>query len=268
MPDAQGRWDDLSLRVASGVAVLAVGLGAVWLGGPWFMALLMVVTGAIVWEMGGMLAPALSRTGHWQLVGISVGALFVAILLPVWLSLPVFGVAVLVATRTLGENKALYAAFNAFLLIAAFGLFLHHREFGLTWMLWLALVVIVTDVAGYFAGRAFGGPKFWPALSPKKTWSGTLAGWVAAAGVGIVFMLITPAGPETVVYSVVLSFASQLGDLAESWAKRRTGVKDSGQLIPGHGGVWDRFDGMLGAALVLVIIEQLTWFPPSLPGPL
>ena len=95
---------------------------------------------------------------------------------------------------------------------------------------------MATDVAGYFAGRIIGGPKFWPAVSPKKTWSGTAAGWIAAAIVGLFFAPHLP-GP-TVLLSVVLSFASQMGDAAESALKRRTGVKDSSNLIPA---AWRRF---------------------------
>src|SRR5690606_1989766 len=103
------------------------------------------------------------------------------------------------------------------------------------WLFWLVFVVIATDVAGYFAGRAFGGPKFWPGVSPKKTWSGTAAGWMAAALVGAVFLSITTAGRDLIWISACVAFASQLGDIAESAVKRRMGVKDSSALILGHG---------------------------------
>ena len=129
-------------------------------------------------------------------------------------------------------------------------------------MLWLALVVIVTDVAGYFAGRFIGGPKFWPRVSPKKTWSGTVAGWVGAGVVGLIFMAQPGVGAEVVGISIAISMASQMGDIAESAMKRKMGVKDSSNLIPGHGGVFDRFDGMLGASVFLLMIEQIVDFPP------
>ena len=125
------------------------------------------------------------------------------------------------------------------------------------------LVVVVTDVAGYFAGRIIGGPKFWPAVSPKKTWAGTTAGWLAAAVVGVVFGIGSGVMGTLVLASVLLSFASQLGDIAESAIKRRVGVKDSSTLIPGHGGLLDRFDGMLGAALALLLLEVGFGFPWS-----
>ncbi|MEM6897415.1 MAG: phosphatidate cytidylyltransferase, partial [Pseudomonadota bacterium] len=128
-------------------------------------------------------------------------------------------------------------------------------------IIWLILVVVITDVAGYFAGRAFGGPKFWPAISPKKTWSGTVAGWVGAAILGAIFLTFTNAGRDLVWISVLVSFASQMGDITESALKRRMGVKDSSTLIPGHGGLFDRFDGLLGAALVMLLAALIVDVP-------
>ena len=112
-----------------------------------------------------------------------------------------------------------------------------------------------------FAGRIFGGPKFWPRFSPKKTWSGTVAGWIAAAGIGLIFLRISTAGIDLLWISALLAFASQLGDIAESAIKRQAGVKDSSNLIPGHGGLMDRFDGLLGAALFMLLVAQLTDVP-------
>jgi phosphatidate cytidylyltransferase len=131
----------------------------------------------------------------------------------------------------------------------------------MAWLIWLVLVVVVTDIAGYFAGRIIGGPKFWPAVSPKKTWSGTIAGWVCAAIVGMVFLRFTTAGPDLPWISAALSLASQLGDIAESAIKRRMGVKDSSHLIPGHGGLLDRFDGLLGASLLMLLVALIVIVP-------
>ena len=119
---------------------------------------------------------------------------------------------------------------------------------GIFLVVWLICVVVATDVAGYFAGKAIGGKKFWPSISPKKTWAGILAGWAAAAVVGGLM-----GGEELAAISVFMSFASQLGDIAESAIKRRSGVKDSSNLIPGHGGLLDRFDGLIAANLVVLI---------------
>ena len=114
---------------------------------------------------------------------------------------------------------------------------------------------------GYFAGRSLGGPKFWPAISPKKTWSGTVAGWVGAALVGLGFVVFTGAGWGLIVLSPLVSFAGQMGDIAESWIKRRTGVKDSSRLIPGHGGVLDRFDALIGAVVLVMLLGLILPLP-------
>ena len=137
------------------------------------------------------------------------------------------------------------------ILLACLSLILLELRYGITPILWLVCVVVASDVAGYFAGRAFGGPKFWPAISPKKTWSGTVAGWVGAVLVGLGFMLAGQGGLALVLLSPFVAFAGQMGDIAESWFKRRAGVKDSSNLIPGHGGFLDRFDALIFAAVVV-----------------
>ena len=101
-----------------------------------------------------------------------------------------------------------------------------------------------------------GGAKFWPAVSPKKTWSGTVAGWVLAGLFGLYFMQVTGVS-WSVPVAILVAFGAQMGDIAESWVKRRLGVKDSSQLIPGHGGFLDRFDGFVGGAAVFGLMTAL-----------
>jgi phosphatidate cytidylyltransferase len=136
-------------------------------------------------------------------------------------------------------------------------------RYGVGPILWLVMVVVASDVAGYFAGRALGGPKFWPTISPKKTWSGTLAGWVGAALVGLGFVLAGQGGWVLVVLSPLVAFAGQMGDITESWFKRRVGIKDSSNLIPGHGGFLDRFDALIFAA---VVVGAMTLVAPGIWG--
>ena len=109
-----------------------------------------------------------------------------------------------------------------------------------------------------FCGKYFGGRKFWPAVSPKKTWSGTAGGWVAATLTGVVCVLAINLPPDIIWISVFVSMFSQGGDIVESALKRQMKIKDSSQLIPGHGGVFDRFDGMLGAG-ALCFLVAITW---------
>lgn len=253
-------FSDLATRMATGAVLAAVGLAAVWAGGWWFSALVIVVVATLVWELVRMLggdmrlALALGGLGALAILATKLAPLPVALVLV--LSVPA------VAMATLARNRRLFVVMIAVILLAGFGLILHRDSFGLVWMLWLVLLVAATDIFGYFAGRIIGGPKFWPRVSPKKTWSGTIAGWVGAALIGWAFMAATGAGAELIWISVALSLASQMGDIAESALKRHVGVKDSSNLLPGHGGVYDRFDGMLGAAFLLVIVESLTGFPP------
>jgi len=137
-----------------------------------------------------------------------------------------------------------------------------HPRLGLVAILWMFAVVWLTDIAAYFAGRRFGGPKLWPRVSPKKTWSGFFGGLVAGVAAGGIVVLVAGrfgvAAPVSfaivVLLSAVASVLSQLGDLGESALKRRFGAKDSGVLIPGHGGVMDRLDGFWAAAALIGLV--------------
>jgi len=142
---------------------------------------------------------------------------------------------------------------------AAFLLLRQAEPFGIVSILFILAVVWGTDIAAYFGGRAFGGPKLWPAVSPKKTWSGALSGLLASAIAGALTLNMADAGSfaQGLVLALPLSIAAQGGDLFESAMKRKFGVKDSGRIIPGHGGVLDRVDGLFGASAMAWIIAVL-----------
>jgi phosphatidate cytidylyltransferase len=132
-------------------------------------------------------------------------------------------------------------------------------EFGLYHTVWLIGIVVVTDTAGYLVGRIIGGPKIFPRISPKKTWSGVLAGWVA---VGLFsWLFVENIAPQSLFIkflsiSILLSVSSQIGDMIQSHLKRKSDVKDSSGLLPGHGGFMDRFDGFVGAMVVTGLIFE------------
>jgi phosphatidate cytidylyltransferase len=132
------------------------------------------------------------------------------------------------------------------------------QVWGFSALMFVLLIVWVTDIGGYFAGRGLGGPKLWPRVSPKKTWAGAIGGFVAslvvAAGFGAFGVGKTA---PLLVLGAVLSIASQLGDLFESAVKRRFGVKDSSHIIPGHGGLLDRLDGFVAAVVLAAIFGVL-----------
>jgi phosphatidate cytidylyltransferase len=119
----------------------------------------------------------------------------------------------------------------------------------------LLAVVSGTDTGAYFAGRTIGGPKLWPAISPNKTWAGAVGGLAMGlvAGLAVAAVFAVPVGPPLVAVAAVLSIAAQAGDLFESWVKRRFGAKDSGNIVPGHGGLMDRVDGLTFAAALAVL---------------
>ncbi|MBQ2263116.1 MAG: phosphatidate cytidylyltransferase [Loktanella sp.] len=254
------KWDDLTIRFASGAAMTLIGAVGVILGGVWFQMLVVFVSAVMVWELWMMIRPAEPTKG--MLLAALVASVMSGQLtydsnwaLLMFLIAPVIG-----ATQLRTEIKTFFI-FAFGIQIAGWGLVHFRNDFGFTWILWLMVVVIVTDIFGYFAGKAIGGPKFWPAISPKKTWSGTAAGWLGAALVGYIFTLFTNVGLVIIPLSMALSLAGQMGDIAESALKRRMKVKDSSTLIPGHGGLFDRFDALLGGAIFMIVIADIFDIP-------
>lgn len=255
-----GKFADLAPRIATAVVLVAVGGAAVWAAGVWFAVLISAISGVMIWELARMLGADQGRSlGLGTLAG---AALMVAWAVPLGLALPLMLAVPMAGIALLRVHRRIFLTFSIAIVFAGLGLILHLTNFGLIWMLWLVGVVAASDIAGYFAGRIIGGPKFWPAISPKKTWSGTVAGWFAAGFVGWLVMQKTGVGVELIGISVALAMMAQLGDIAESAVKRKVGVKDSSNLLPGHGGLFDRFDAMLGAAVLLFLIESVSEFPP------
>lgn len=251
------RWTDLRTRILSAVVLSAMGLAAIWLGGPVFVAFVSLICGAIIWEVA-----VLHQARYPVILAATSGSvLALCTHLPFGFIAPLFAGLGLVAAGQAPAHKVRFCVIVGWVMVGAFAMLLMRTGVGMGWIVWLILVVIATDVAGYFAGRRYGGPKFWPAVSPKKTWSGTIAGWLAAACVGLVFMPVLEWNWSLVPLSVVISFAGQMGDIAESALKRRINVKDSSQLIPGHGGVFDRFDAMLGASAAAFVFKATGLLP-------
>lgn len=265
-PAPAGRWHDLRTRLLSAIVMIAVGAVEIWVGGPAFAGLVVLLTGGMIWELARISAPT-RRKSAWVLA--LLGA--IALLLP-FLSASASANAALLAPAlafalTPRRDRRLTAAWAAAVMLAGYSLVTLREVAGTEAVLWLLLVVIASDVMGYFVGRIVGGPKFWPAMSPKKTWSGTIAGWVGAAAVAGGFVAIGHANPVLILASPVIAFAGQMGDIAESWLKRRAGIKDSSNLIPGHGGLLDRFDALTGAAVAVMALGLILNLPLPQPAP-
>jgi phosphatidate cytidylyltransferase len=261
MTVAEGHWGDLSRRLVTGGATAILGFWIMWLGGHPFHALVALVAGLMVWEIGRMAGATDSAIACGLVGGLALLLLVTfrdAYMLPLLLAPAAAGFLLFKSNRATG---ALYCTA---ILVGGYGLAVLRDDHGFVWVVWLVLVVIVSDIMGYFVGKSIGGPRFWPSVSPGKTWSGTIAGWAGAALVGLAFVLLANAGLELIALSVLAAIAGQAGDVAESALKRRAGVKDSSGLLPGHGGMCDRFDSMLGASLFTLAAGQVIEFPPGI----
>lgn len=186
-----------------------------------------------------------------------------ALLLAVFVGAQILMVAHVLVGRERIEDGAQYAQgmMPGFLLVGICApqlIVLSAHPLGVHLIWWIAGVVIVNDAAAYFIGRSLGRTKMAPALSPNKTVEGSIAGYVLGAGAGLLFGALFLGGllgtPALIISSLLVVFSAQAADLSKSYLKRLRGVKDTGAFFPGHGGVLDRFDGMIGAAPVVVFV--------------
>jgi phosphatidate cytidylyltransferase len=261
---------DLPIRFAMGVVMVGVALVATTFGGWWFRALVGAAAALMLVEWADM--HRVPRLWAWLTALLATAALigaaeyfyaaaeqidelpddltgaafadnwrgFAAMLAPALL-------AVLFSRRIVMGWGVLYIGIPAFALLS------------LSWVwetlvLWLFFIVWATDITAYFAGRTIGGPKLAPRISPNKTWAGLIGGMVGAGLIGWATATWFEMEPLFLWLGAPLGAIAQAGDLYESWEKRRAGVKDSGRLLPGHGGVLDRLDGLLAAALAMTLL--------------
>ena len=249
---------DLGKRVASGIVMALLAVGAVVLGG-WPFALFWAAAAiGIFWEWSAIVAGGAITTRTVGVAALIAAALAAGAgqIYAAAVAL-VAGVAAVAAACAPGRRGwgAAGVAYAGIVLIAPMVL-RRDRELGLLAMLFLFAVVWSTDILGYFVGRAIGGPRLAPPISPKKTWSGAGGGALGAivAGLAVVYIAGDIALLPATCVAFVLSFASQTGDLFESAVKRRFGVKDASHVIPGHGGLMDRLDGFIAASGVAALV--------------
>lgn len=255
------RFADLGLRVVSGLALAVLAFANVWAGGAWATAFLAVALVLMLWEYhrmvtgdGRVLAPTLVVAAVAGTAALVATAGWSAGHGLVWLAAGVF----LVALAARGWAAWMTAGFLYMTLAMGALLVLRAKDEGVWLILWMVVIVVATDVGAYFVGRSVGGAKLWPAVSPGKTWSGALGGLAAAALVGIVFGMAMDWNPIRIGFlSIGISICAQGGDLLESAVKRRFAVKDASALIPGHGGVMDRLDGIMGGVWFFGICDAL-----------
>lgn len=255
---------ELGLRILSAIVLIGIVVGASWTGGFIFALVCAVLSILLFYEWQRMV-----RVTPFDMTEAILTAGFGFLVLMCLAGAPIAGLIVLTAigvvlemTSSGAEQRnvrwiglgALYSA------IPVFALPVIREQGGFVLLILVFLTVWTTDIAAYFCGRFFRGPKLAAAISPKKTWSGAIGGLLAAVVVAWLFAAYTgvlQAG-AVVVLAFVLSIASQIGDLFESWVKRLFDVKDSSNLIPGHGGFLDRVDGLIAAALPVAVMILLS----------
>ena len=252
---------DIGIRAASTVVLAPAAVLATWAGGVWFLALVLAACVLLAVEWGRMSTP-----GAWRGSAVAVGlALIVAVIsthvgqLSLALVMLVFGAAAAGLFMKSRGQLALNAAYGVLYLgwpvVLLIWLRNDHDRVGLHWTVLVFAVTWSADIVAYLVGSLIGGPKLWPRLSPKKTWSGFIGGLTAGvlAGAGIAFWL--EMGRLNIFWGAALGLAAALatmaGDLWESALKRRFGVKDAGTIIPGHGGLLDRVDGLMFAVVAV-----------------
>jgi phosphatidate cytidylyltransferase len=260
IPGASHSAHSLARRVAAALVMIPVVLGALWLGDPYWALLVTAACGAMAWEWR-----RLTARGSLGPAGLAMVGLVLAVLLLQGLGEPdtarwalIAGVLLLGLAVGLGEGVARAAwLVGGVIYVALPGLALtwlrQDPRFGLPAVLWLLLLVWAIDTAAFAAGKLIGGPKLIPRISPSKTWAGLAGGALGAALVGY---LTARWGEQTslwplTLFSLLLAFVEQAGDAFESGIKRHFGVKDSSGLIPGHGGILDRVDGLVAVTLAV-----------------
>ena len=257
--NTNNNWHDLRLRLVSASLLLFISAFCIYFGNYLFTLFIISLIGVMHWELGKMLSP-MSVQAMWF-------SAFLSMFLTVYLlaSNSVFWPILFLLInfyfqRHFFHHSRNFGAFYSLAVIICGIIFYRVRlDFGLYHTIWLIGIVVVTDTAGYLIGRIVGGPKVFPRISPKKTWSGVLAGWLAVGFFSWLF--VENIAPQSlfikfVSISILLSVSAQIGDMIQSHLKRISDVKDSSGLLPGHGGFMDRFDGFVGAMVVTGLIFE------------
>lgn len=287
-PDSPAPPGSLRLRILSALVLAPIAIAAAWFGSPW-LAIVAAIAGAVMaWEWAGLCrAGGGGRAGANGVGASGVGASGVVLIGAVLAAIgaavaaeaaggiaPAIGVSLLGAAIVFGaarlaqDREPRWLALGALWIAVPCVLLLWLARIdgaGRFTVLWIFAIVWATDIGAYAIGRRLGGPLLWPRWSPRKTWAGLIggAGCAALAGWGTarILMYIDPLGISSVLPLVLVSaglaIVEQFGDLAESVAKRRFGVKDSSGLIPGHGGLLDRLDGLLAVVPAVALLTLI-----------
>lgn len=263
-PDAKVRTpSNLRLRMIASVAMIVIASAALWLGGIAFWLLAVVIALFMMAEWSDLQhAPARQKRITQYSLSVPLAVMAPASLVLVvhdFFSLGLLAgaafFAAAVTRRSVLGVGVVYCGLPVLALV-----FLRRQEEGLLWAFWALSLVWATDIGAFFSGRSIGGPKLAPRLSPNKTWAGLIGGVAAASALAAILHVRYGLPWRMTLATPVLAVIAQGGDLYESWLKRRAGVKDSGNILPGHGGVLDRLDGVVPVAPLAALLVVAPYF--------
>ena len=255
-------WSNLGLRVASAVVIGPAALAAAWFGGWPYLVLIAIGVAMLAIEWGGMSAPVSPTRVAAAVAAAVLTAVFVGYrgdFIWAWGAILLTAAFAALIARGVDERPAdaaygvLYIAPAALCLV-----WLRDTHQGNWWLMMLFAATWAADIGAFAVGSTFKGPKLWPRFSPNKTWSGFIGGLAAAMGAGSLMAWISAFKLNiwaAALIGLTVGLATMAGDLWESAIKRRFGVKDSGDLIPGHGGLLDRVDGLMFAVVVMAALR-------------
>ena len=260
---APKRLPELAVRIVTALALIAMALAAIVFGGLLFW-LLAVALGMVMMAEWSDLVAASVKHKRLALYALVVPLAIMAPAIgagPGFVAVGLVGAAFFFVGATTRRGWLAWGVVYVAVPILSLLLIRQQKDIGLIYTLWTLALVWACDIGAYFAGRIIGGPKLAPAISPNKTWAGLIGGMVAASLFALVMHKAYGLGWTAVIATPFLAVLAQCGDLFESWLKRRAGAKDSGTLLPGHGGVLDRLDGVVpvapAAALLVVVLPKL-----------
>lgn len=241
-----------------------IALFAVWYGGLLFDLLVAAAAAIMAWEWGHLTQSAGGKSRSPYQAALGLVTVLLSGLAGYGSALVVFIIGLVLVDRlerTEDRSQGIWSTGGLiWITLPCIGLvwLRHDPVVGMQMVLWILATVWATDIAAYAVGRTVGGPRLAPRISPAKTWSGLAGGAVASAVVGCVANLVI-GGSHWLAFTAIgalLALVEQAGDLAESYAKRRFGAKDSGSLIPGHGGLLDRLDGLLAVVIAVILLDR------------
>lgn len=259
--DTPRKGGGLRTRILSSLVMMPAMLAAIWYGGAVFAALIVAMAAVLAWEWHGLLAPRARGLATVAIAGVAgcvAAAAFDLRFAAALAAVAALVAALAAASGRRGFDLALLGFGPLYVGVPAAALLALRGDFGFAATLWLFASVWATDIGAYAFGRTIGGPKLMPRVSPNKTWAGLVGGMLCAAGVGLAGVRVPEfqavPWPVLMALGAVLAVVAQVGDLFESGVKRRQGAKDSSNLIPGHGGLLDRVDGVLTAVPAAVAV--------------